>query len=58
MVEQIKIKLNTLTMLTMLTIEYVNYVKSTTLSTYKQRYRATIFEITLVLLLLILDVFV
>ena len=33
MVEQINIKLNTLTILTMLTIEYVNYVKSTTLST-------------------------
>ena len=58
MVEQINIKLNTLTTLTILTIEYVDYVKSTTYSTYKQRYRATIFEITLVFLLLILDVFV
>ena len=54
MVELINIKLN---MLTVLTVECVNYVKLTTLKTDRQRYRATIFQVTLVFLLLILDVF-
>ena len=51
MVELINIKLN---MLTVLTVECVNYVN---LKTDRQRYRATIFQVTLVFLLLILDVF-
>ena len=54
MVELINIKLN---MLTVLTVECVNYVKLTTLKTDRQCYRATIFQVTLVFLLLILDVF-